>query len=120
VPVVASSDDGPLPALSGDPDTSQGRWVGLTEHLADVRDAVRALAAGLSLPRVVQQALETAAVWHDVGKAHPVFQAMLTAPGQSEPGLAPPGEGLWAKSNHRKGRASRRYFRHELASTLAL
>jgi CRISPR-associated endonuclease/helicase Cas3 len=28
-------------------------------------------------------------------------------------------DGLWAKSNHRRGSSSRRYFRHELASALA-
>jgi CRISPR-associated endonuclease/helicase Cas3 len=62
--------------------------------------------------------LVDAARWHDTGKIHPAFQAMLTD------GL-PDGDsrrdgGPWAKSDgkHRTSN-QRRFFRHELASALA-
>jgi len=49
--------------------------------------------------------------WHDVGKAHEVFDATMH-------GCTDAPEGLLAKSVCR-GRHSRRFFRHELASMLA-
>jgi CRISPR-associated endonuclease/helicase Cas3 len=61
--------------------------------------------------------LVAAARWHDAGKAHPAFQAMLTA-------RLPDGDprrdgGPWAKSDLKhSGRNRRRFFRHELASAL--
>lgn len=64
-----------------------------------------------------ERVLIDVARWHDLGKAHPAFQGMLTA------NLAPDdrrlSEGPWAKSSRRgSGRNSRRFFRHELASAL--
>jgi CRISPR-associated endonuclease/helicase Cas3 len=56
-----------------------------------------------------------AARWHDVGKAHLVFQTTMTACPEM-----PKGDGrLWAKSNCKGSRHQRPYFRHELASALA-
>jgi CRISPR-associated endonuclease/helicase Cas3 len=57
-------------------------------------------------------ALETAARFHDWGKAHPVMQGTLQ-------GVTPLGRELLAKSAG-NGRHSRRFFRHELASALAM
>jgi CRISPR-associated endonuclease/helicase Cas3 len=62
--------------------------------------------------------LLTAARWHDVGKAHEVFQKMLTNP--LLPDNPHKSGGPWAKSDHKKGHPERKYFRHELASALAL
>jgi len=64
------------------------------------------------------EALLLAARWHDAGKAHPVFQARLTA------GLAeddPRRATTWAKVPEGAcgGSAERPHFRHELASALA-
>ncbi len=59
-----------------------------------------------------QAALMTAARFHDWGKAHGVMQETLQ-------GMAPPYDELLAKSAG-NGRHSRKFFRHELASALAM
>jgi CRISPR-associated endonuclease/helicase Cas3 len=96
------------------------RWVPLEEHLRHVHAALVALLQAVGEPPAsdAARALEVAALWHDVGKAHPMFQALLA---QSGP---PPEAGrLWAKSGGaRRGgaRPPRPGLRHELASALAL
>lgn len=62
--------------------------------------------------------LVDAARWHDAGKAHAAFQAMLTdALATDDPRRA---GGPWAKSDgYHRARNPRRFFRHELASALA-
>ena len=59
------------------------------------------------------ETLHAAALWHDIGKAHPEFQNMLRDGDASREGT------IWAKAAHREGKCSRRGFRHELASALA-
>jgi CRISPR-associated endonuclease/helicase Cas3 len=94
-----------------------GRFVSLAEHTADVLSATQGILTvlGDGLPSAV---LETAARWHDVGKAHASFQEMLLH------GVAPDdplrAEGPWAKSAIKGGKNPRPHFRHELASALAL
>lgn len=98
--------------------------VSLPEHLAHVGQAAKALCDALG---ETEAAVVKAACWHDVGKSHPAFQAMLLANPDSR--LAP--DRLWAKSDF-GGRPiyatcegepprmiERRHFRHELASMLA-
>lgn len=101
----------------GDPDTfvrTDGRWVTLAEHLADVESEARGLADELRLEPWAPL-LATAGRWHDVGKAHFAFQARLHAGGSP-----PEADQLWAKSPHRTRTAGPRHaFRHELASALA-
>lgn len=91
-----------------------GRWVELSEHLKHVRAEAAELAARLELEVSLVTTLADAASWHDVGKAHPCFQEMLTK-GGSPPAPAK----LWAKSVSMKGTCGRKGFRHELASALA-
>ena len=57
-----------------------------------------------------------AARYHDWGKAHPVFQQTLHGNGSL---FRPPDE-ILAKSEGRKNGHSRKWFRHELASALAM
>lgn len=101
-----------------------GRWVPLAEHLRRVHDFLQRLLGeldlGAALPGDRREALETAALWHDVGKAHPVFQAALLAT-VPEKERATRQAALWAKCAA-AGRLGyeRRHFRHELASALAL
>lgn len=107
--------------MDADPQSRGGRWIPLARHLANVAREAATLAEALGLPRHVQEAIETAARWHDVGKAHDEFQRRLVEPVAGDGSLAPPGDGLWAKSAHdrRPSQGARPYFRHELASALA-
>lgn len=109
----------PFEAMDDEPE-SVTQWLSLREHTREVVRETSAVARSLEIEELWQKRLETAAIWHDVGKAHEVFQTMLTAPGMNnEQYRAPNEETVWAKSNHTLGRASRRGFRHELASALA-
>lgn len=98
--------------------------VELPDHLAHVAQAAQVLCDRLGER---ESAVVRAARWHDVGKSHPAFQAMLLANPASTMSL----DRLWAKSDF-GGRATyatcegeprriteRRHFRHELASMLA-
>lgn len=110
----------PVPEGMGDEPGAETRWLSLPEHTQHVVAETRIVIRALGVDEVWSRRLELAAKWHDVGKAHEVFQGMLTTPGTIDERLRPPKENtLWAKSNHMLGRASRRGFRHELASSLA-
>jgi CRISPR-associated endonuclease/helicase Cas3 len=121
VPIVPSLDELPSnDALDEDQLTFIHRFVHLTKHATDVAQEMKALQAALDdLDFAIPWSeLLTAARWHDVGKAHEVFQKMLIDP--LLPDNPHKSGGPWAKSDHKKGRASRKHFRHELASALAL
>lgn len=110
----------PLEAYDDNRRTFIGRYVTLTEHAKDVAEALNAFRKILFsfLPDVPWDDLSKAARWHDIGKAHEVFQTMLPTPLPSDDlgGAQPP----WAKSAHKGGVYQRPHFRHELASALAL
>ena len=99
--------------------------VSLTQHLNDVALAAVGIRQQLEIASdgIPWDALSRAALWHDVGKAHPAFQmAMRDAPQLRES----TSDKLWAKSgangkpNYRMPDGTRRNgFRHELASALA-
>lgn len=124
-PVAAVPGPAAAPDALGRDDQSYGssRWVSLAEHLADTEREARALIdggcgrpTGLACPQL--QAAALAARFHDLGKAHPVFQDTLRR-SQGEGGKDP-GTGPWAKSPRQGGRHDRPYFRHELAGALML
>lgn len=106
------------PALPAAPENAFGEdWrsrqklpVMLTDHLGHVASQIRVLCAALEQTEH-SAVLIRAALWHDLGKTHPVFDATMHACD-----LAP--RGFLAKSPC-NGRHGRRYFRHELASALA-
>ena len=92
-------------------------WVTLADHTRHVEAQTSTLvlpliACGL-LTEENASALCTAALWHDLGKAHAAFQIMLTK------GDAARLSTLWAKSGESTSRCARPNFRHELASALA-
>ncbi len=102
-----------LPEATGENPTSfVGAPVTLEQHTNDVVQKMNQLVKALKLVQW-KTTLPKAAQWHDIGKAHGEFQAMLRAGGGTET------LELLAKSGMNKGRCKRKYFRHELLSALA-
>lgn len=104
--------DGGYDSYRGDPDSRKTRAIPLKDHLVHVAAAAQGLLATLALDDGIKSAVVTASAWHDVGKAHKVFQETMLKD------TALSADELWAKSAS-QARHSRRYFRHELASMLA-
>lgn len=97
-------------AFSEDWRSQQRKPVKLADHLGHVARHAAALCSAVG-ESVYQGSIVRAGRWHDVGKAHPVFDATMHAC-EAAP------SGFLAKSPC-KGRHSRKFFRHELASMLA-
>ncbi|HEY1548358.1 MAG TPA: CRISPR-associated helicase Cas3' [Kofleriaceae bacterium] len=93
-------------------------FVPLAVHSDDVAQEAEKLRA-LITGDVPWEAVVRASRWHDLGKAHRVFQEMITSGlDANDPRRS---HGPWAKSDGRRSaRFTRRAFRHELASALAL
>lgn len=109
VPVVQP----PLQVVSAEDYSSFGSSVAvtLTQHLGDTREEAAELCRALAIADSLADLVKRAAWLHDIGKAHPVFQATMRANGCEE--------GQWAKAPGWGSRHSRPGFRHELASALA-
>ena len=105
--------DGELPRYAGDRLTFVRQWQPLAAHTAQIVRETDKLAKALSLDNSTAAALHAAALWHDTGKAHEEFQAMLVGNDTSRQ------DTLWAKSDNKNGKCRRLGFRHELASALA-
>lgn len=112
---LSSPEANPEEGASGDPNSS-GPTLTIVQHTENVcRELEHILAAIGELPNGWPSRLRKAARWHDVGKAHPVFQASVR---KANSQLSP--DGQWAKSGVSTPlRHERKYFRHELASALA-
>ncbi len=102
----------PEDAFGEDPSSQQFRPVALSEHLAHVARHASELCAKLG-ETSQSSAIVRAGRWHDLGKAHTVFQRSMYRC------KAEVGQLLLSKSDC-QGRMhhERPYFRHELASTL--
>jgi len=120
VPVVDVTEEVRAEGYDDDHLSSGARFVGLSEHLGHVVEELEAL-QDLVPDEEAMASLRTAALWHDLGKAHPYFQELLL--------LALPDDdprrqaGPWAKSEHPlqfSDDVARPRFRHELASALAM
>ena len=99
-----------------DPRSAIGVPVPLTEHLDHVAAEAEALCRTLAVDPETRGAIVRAARWHDLGKAHVVFQDTMRR------GLPRPDAGaggLLAKTVGTNMRHGRAFFRHELASALA-
>ncbi|TDU67137.1 CRISPR-associated endonuclease/helicase Cas3 [Prosthecobacter fusiformis] len=81
------------------------------QHVDGVIQRADAIVRALCMKESDQELLRLAALWHDAGKAHRVFQKMLC--GEEEPAI------LRAKSALKVTSCDRYGFRHELASALA-
>lgn len=96
------------------------QWLGLDQHLRESAQQAAALLGAMApdLSDELCRVVVGAALLHDVGKSHPVWQSAIS--GSSSNGERP--EGLIAKSPG-KGRLNfgeRRGLRHELVSALML
>lgn len=97
----------------------QDHYKTIAFHGYEAAQEAEQLAAALALPAPFPDLLQLAARLHDLGKAHPVFQAAIVnrAPALSEhQDLAKAPGAAWKRPSP----YSRRGFRHELASVLAL
>lgn len=95
------------------------RVVTLADHTAHVVHEADELCKALAVTGPEQEAIMRAARWHDLGKAHDVFQDTMR---RGLRGLSDPKRyngPLLAKTENKHLRHKRAYFRHELASALA-
>jgi len=91
-----------------------GHPVRLTDHLRHVAYEVSHLCDALGADESTRAVLTQAARWHDLGKAHGVFQVTMRKGLDGQLVQAP-----LAKTVKQNLRHERAYFRHELASALA-
>ena len=96
--------------------SAAGYPVLLTDHLRHVADEVSHLCETLGVEESTREVLTRAARWHDLGKAHEVFQATMH---KGLDGHSVSDGILLAKTVKTNLRHERAYFRHELASALA-
>ena len=89
--------------------------VPLIDHLRHVAEEAEALCDALDVDPAVRAVVDRAARWHDLGKAHDVFQDTMRRGLGDRPHPGP----LLAKTVKSSLRHKRAYFRHELASALA-
>ena len=90
----------------------------LAEHTDNVMDELERLLNALDpassfIGDLMKKALRDGARWHDSGKAHAVFRALLGTPD------APSPDEILAKGKKVAAKYERKGFRHELASALA-
>lgn len=84
----------------------------IKDHSEQVLAELKKIALDLS------SVLEHAALWHDLGKAHPAFQSLIKDNPSKDIAKAPPNR--WLKTYKVSDTDLRPGFRHELASALAL
>ena len=105
--------------------TSPVPWLTLKDHLADTEAIVVEMVEAfgpLDLPASAVEAARLAARYHDLGKAHKVFQeAIRETQGDGDSSPPPVGEAILAKGGSKKYlRYSQKHFRHGLVSALML
>lgn len=113
------------PEGNDDDQPSHGYWQTIAEHADEVVDELMRIADAVGLAHEEwRHALQMAARWHDRGKAHPVFQEAIHDSRPEERDrpewwcgrrdLAKAPDEFWKRSY------SRKHFRHELATALAM
>jgi CRISPR-associated endonuclease/helicase Cas3 len=106
--------ESPEEAIGDDPATSTSQYETIAVHSTQVSRELARILEVVSQDGIPGTELLLAALWHDRGKAHEVFQNAVRSDGDAK---AP--QELWAKAPRLK-RYERPHFRHELASALAL
>lgn len=111
-------------SVSDEPASLGTDWYPLAAHLADVERECAALLEALGALGVSAEMCNAAILagrLHDIGKASPVWQDAALATADEELQADLKARGPFAKTgNARALRFNRRFFRHELASALAL
>lgn len=120
VPLGPTSTDAPESIEDDSLSVERREWQTLTQHLEEARRHALELGESLGLDAPDLEALVASAALHDVGKSHPAFQRMLVSTVADEAEQKRRADEVWAKSAGRGGRHERRFFRHELASALAV
>lgn len=111
-------------AMADEPASLADAWYPLAEHLVDVERECRTLLGALradGLSAEMHRAAIAAGRLHDIGKASKVWQdaALATASDEEQAGFQ--ADGPFAKTGNRRPlRFNPPFFRHELASALAL
>ncbi len=95
--------------------SENGTVVRLADHLRHVAAEAESLCGAFDVERPTRATIVRAARWHDLGKAHEVFQDTMR---RGLDGRAEAPDVLFAKTA-KQARHGRAYFRHELASALA-
>jgi CRISPR-associated endonuclease/helicase Cas3 len=99
-------------------------WKTIGAHAAEVATAAGELARALGLCGELEESLQIAGRWHDVGKTHGAFQGAIGGPDRpprNDLAKAPKQAWLRPRGTYRfAGGEFRPAFRHELASALAL
>ncbi|MEQ8768682.1 MAG: CRISPR-associated endonuclease Cas3'' [Planctomycetota bacterium] len=95
----------------------------IATHNTEVGQLAKQITGGL-VPKRIAELIELAGRWHDLGKAHPAFQAVILerGPHQERVDLAKAPDAAWQRPCLYRSAdgETRRGFRHELASCLAL
>jgi len=103
---------------------SASAWKTIGRHSDEVVAGAQGVGAALGLMPHVRHALELAARWHDIGKAHPAFQGAIGGEGRPpRQDLAKAPDGAWLKppGSYQTFEGDKRPgLRHELVSALAL
>ena len=110
--------------MGDDPASLASDWYPLTQHLVDVERECEALLESFGpsdLTPDMRRAAIVAGRLHDIGKASPVWQEAALATATDEQRADLESSGPFAKTGNNKPlRFEYRFFRHELASALAL
>jgi len=107
-------------STSSDPGVNSGKWETIAKHADNTLKQMEKLLSDLEpIAWEHENTLKNAAYYHDIGKAHEVFQkAVLSDIDEDTDNMK---EKLWAKSDRNSGiKYERKHFRHELASALLL
>ena len=122
VPPPEAHDRMPAPGLAEesdghdeDPRSETGHPVSLADHLRHVTREVSGLCEALGLDEATRALVTRAARWHDLGKAHEVFQDTMRRGLDGQSDL----EGRLLAKTVKRHLRHERAFRHELASALA-
>ncbi len=111
VPDAAAAPTCSPDSMDDDAPSQIGVWQSIDAHTNDVCNELELILDPLSITQ--DEALRVAARWHDWGKGHEVFQKAL-------PEGVPDSGKQWAKAAGKWKKYTRKHFRHELASALAV